>query len=130
VLENEVGSNGYSSPHFMMFRVTTINVYAKGGFPSSLLCACKSVWFLVWVCLAPFFDNLLPCSTVTIPKTLTHQARQHCDFQSGMLFSFCRPQEVECLAAIHSAVGDRKHGHGVDLPIASLFCLYNVVGLG
>jgi hypothetical protein len=30
----------------------------------------------------------------------------------------CRPKEVECLAALDSAVGERKHGHGVDLSIA------------
>jgi hypothetical protein len=54
----------------VMSRVTTINVYAKGGFPSSLLSACRSVWFVVWVCSPPVFDNLLPCSTITIPKTL------------------------------------------------------------
>jgi hypothetical protein len=40
-----------------MSRVTLINVHAKSGFPSSLVSAHKSVWFVFWVCLPPF-DNL------------------------------------------------------------------------
>jgi hypothetical protein len=94
----------------------------KGGFPSSLLSAYISVCFVFWVHEPPF-DNVLPySSTITFPKTLTCE-RQRREFQSGMLLSLCRPYEVECLAALHSAVGEREHGHGVGLPIASLFCL-------
>jgi hypothetical protein len=67
LMENEVGSNACT----IMSRVT-INVYAKGSFSSSLLSAYidGSVWFVFWVCLPPF-DNLLPSSTITFPKTMT-----------------------------------------------------------
>jgi hypothetical protein len=69
------------------------------------------------------FDNLLPSSTITFPKTLTRQ-RQHRDFQSGMLLSFCRPQEVECLAALHSTVETGSMVMVCFFPLrASLFCL-------
>jgi hypothetical protein len=88
---NEVGSNAYSSPHYYVQ-----SCYSKGGFPSSPLSAYVSVWFAYFVCVC----------VCTFPKTFDspETTSSICCSLSAVL------KEVECLAALPIAVGEREHG--------------------